>query len=357
MTINNIALVRATNVIPMDGIIKPISNVPYLCKKTGNEFSSKMNDLLRRLQIIPTIDPSRLMEEGYYDEMAAFTSKILKEYLPYTSDYNSMVLFSLNGLCPDDNEHGFANNTFSNKKCAIIEPLIHHISEVISLVPTDTAIKGNVTLSKDAIILIEEETFQTLREKEKIMLSNLDLTVKTFKGSLKEAIETELKNSGRYLPEQLSLSASTGGFYPSETSEMQKKYIHTIRVQYGLSGQKYFNLITEADTNYEKYEKVKGELDKAWKVQEYYLTTFLKTLLTIMQSPDDMIEIVEFHLYNPEFMKKIIDFIQVFGIENYKQFVDDYNQELENRRNLGTLPTPEEIVNGNNTLDYRMNVK
>lgn len=94
----------------------------------------------------------KMNESGYYDNYVERSSKITKEYLPYVSDYNSMVLFSLNGLCPDDNEHGFGNNTFSNKNCVIIEPLEHHINETISLVPTDTAIKGDVYLSNDAII-------------------------------------------------------------------------------------------------------------------------------------------------------------------------------------------------------------
>lgn len=68
--------------------------------------------MLHELGVIPSMDQTRVFEEDYYDEMVALSSKILKEYLPYVSDYNSMVLFSLNGICPDDNEHGFANNTF-----------------------------------------------------------------------------------------------------------------------------------------------------------------------------------------------------------------------------------------------------
>ena len=81
-----------------------------------------------------------------------------------------MVLFSLNGICPDDNENGFANNTFSNKRVGIIEPLSEHISEAVSLVPTDTAIKGDVVLSNQAVILIEESFYNSLNESQKILL-------------------------------------------------------------------------------------------------------------------------------------------------------------------------------------------
>ena len=57
-------------------------------------------------------------------------------------------------MVPDDSENGFGNNTFSNKKCAVIEPLKYHINDVVSLVPTDTAVKGDVVLSDEAVIFI-----------------------------------------------------------------------------------------------------------------------------------------------------------------------------------------------------------
>ena len=47
MNIDNIAIVRATNVIPFDGVVRPLSNVPYLCKNIGLEFSARISDLLQ----------------------------------------------------------------------------------------------------------------------------------------------------------------------------------------------------------------------------------------------------------------------------------------------------------------------
>lgn len=82
MDINNIALVRATNVIPFQGVIKPISNVPYLTKNIGLEFSARISDLLHEVGIIPSIDPEKMFDDGYYDEMVALSSNILKNYLP-----------------------------------------------------------------------------------------------------------------------------------------------------------------------------------------------------------------------------------------------------------------------------------
>ena len=192
MNINNIAIVRATNIIPFDGIIRAISNTGYLCKSLGGEFSSTISSLLEELKILPEQDYTKIyIDEDYYDNYIKICSSITKEYLPYTSDYNSIVLFSLNGICPDDNEHGFANNTFSNKNCAIIEPLKYHIDDVISLVPTDTSVKGDVYLSSEAIILIEDTVFQNLTSEEKNKLQNFN--VKIFKGNLKDAIKENIQ--------------------------------------------------------------------------------------------------------------------------------------------------------------------
>ena len=46
MGIENIALVRATNIIPFEGIVKTISNSMYITKKRGTQFCNKMSDLL-----------------------------------------------------------------------------------------------------------------------------------------------------------------------------------------------------------------------------------------------------------------------------------------------------------------------
>lgn len=344
MNIDNIAIVRATNVIPFDGVVRPLSNVPYLCKNIGLEFSARISDLLHELGVIPPMDQSRMFEEDYYDEMVALSSKILKEYLPYVSDYNSMVLFSLNGICPDDNEHGFANNTFSNKSVAIIAPLSEHIDQVISLVPTDTAIKGNVELSNNAIVLIEERVYESLNDMQKALLHNNRFSIKTFTGSLKEAIRNELQNSGRYIPETLSLSASTGGFMPSDTSELQKECINNIVSSYELSQMKYFNLITSRDTSIPKYDEVCDEFDKAMKVQDFYTTAFLHELLVYANASEDMINNISRNIHYKPFLLRVVEIIKTLGIDKYKQFVDSYNKHLEEQQRKMILATPEDIV-------------
>jgi len=348
MNIENIAIVRATNIIPFDGVVKPLSNEPYLCKNISGEFEAAISKWLDELKITPEQDYSRVFEDDYYDSYVHKCGQILKEYIPYTSDYNSTVLFSLNGICPDDNENGFGNNTFSNKKCAVIDSLVYHVERAVSLVPTDTAIKGNVELSEEAIILIEEETFNNLTDEQKIMLGNLKVKIRLFRGSLKDAIKSELKESGKYIPEDLDLSNSSGGFQESETSEMQKECINNIRNTFGLSHLKYYNLITSRDgTDIPKYDEIKDEFTNAYKVRDYYAERFLMELLNAINAPEEIKQQLHRNLNNRIYMEKIVEMLKVFGIEKYKIFVEQYNKNLEIERENGILPTPEQIVNNN----------
>ena len=42
--------------------------------------------------------------------------------------------------------------------------------------------------------------------------------------------------------------------------------------------------------------------------------------------------------------EQIINLLKQFGVSNYKEFVDNYNKELEKKRDDGGLKTPEDII-------------
>lgn len=254
MDISNIALVRATDVIPFDGIVKPISEVPYLKKNTSSKFAFAMNDLLRKVGKMPPIT-FEIMEEDIKNRQ-----EILKKYIPYTSDYNSMVLWSINGLVPDDSENGFGNNTFSNKKCVIIDGLKEQLtlSSVVSIVSTDTAIQGNVELSDSAIILIEQNEYNLLNEEQKKQLSKFN--VKTFSGELRQSVEETLIETNRYAPERPILNKAEGGFKKSDTSEETKDLINSVAKENNILQMYHFDIIFDKNNN------VPGELGNDLKI-------------------------------------------------------------------------------------------
>lgn len=338
MDVNNIALVRATNVIPFDGIVKPVSEVPYLKKNTSTQFSFAMSDLLRKVGVIPPVS-FKITREDMDNRR-----RILEQYVPYISDYNSMVLWAINGLVPDDGENGFANNTFSNKKCAIIDGLAEQVqlSNVVSLVPTDTAIRGNTKLSSSAIILIEQNEYNSLTDAQKDQLANLNLTVKTFSGDLREVVEQTLLETGRYIPERPTLSRSDGGYRKSATSEELKATINNVAKENNILQLLHFNILLNG--NIENLGELANEFDNNIIVNTYFQQQFFefinKRMNIEMRLARNLIQYPNTDFY----LKQLCQEIEKYGIENYKKLVEQYNQDLENLRNEGKLPTPQQVV-------------
>ena len=284
-------------------------------KNTSSKFAFAMNDLLRKVGKMPPIT-FEIMEEDIKNRQ-----EILKKYIPYTSDYNSMVLWSINGLVPDDSENGFGNNTFSNKKCVIIDGLKEQLtlSSVVSIVSTDTAIQGNVELSDSAIILIEQNEYNLLNEEQKKQLSKFN--VKTFSGELRQSVEETLIETNRYAPERPILNKAEGGFKKSDTSEETKDLINSVAKENNILQMYHFDIIFDKNNNVPG--ELKNEFENINIVNTYFQEKFYKYLANNINN-----------LY-----KGCKD-----SIENYKKLLDKYNTRLEQLRENKTLPTPQQIV-------------
>jgi hypothetical protein len=339
MDIKNIALVRATNVIPVDGVVRPISAVPYLRKEKDTEFSTSMRDLLRRKGLLKEVDWTKPDE---INKISKENTKTLEQYIPYNSDYNSMVLWSLNGLVPDD-----MNNTFSDKTCAIIDGLAEQIeqSEMVSLVPTDTAIKGNVNLSNKATILIDKDRYETLSLEEKDKLAKLNLNVTIFQGNLKEAVNEALIREGRYTAETLSLAREDDGYIKSDTSDEVRRTIRDVANERNIAQVLHWSVITGQNDELDKLENVKDDFENGCIVKDFYKRAFFEYLFSKMNIDNGT---KEYALYFPDsskYMEDLCDEIDRIGIDKYKSLVDEYNKSLEQLRETGKLPTPQQIVN------------
>lgn len=339
MDIKNIALVRATNVIPVDGVVRPISAVPYLRKEKDTEFSTSMRDLLRRKGLLKEVDWTKPDE---INKISKENTKTLEQYVPYNSDYNSMVLWSLNGLVPDD-----MNNTFSDKTCAIIDGLAEQIeqSEMVSLVPTDTAIKGNVNLSNKATILIDKDRYETLSLEEKDKLAKLNLNVTIFQGNLKEAVNEALIREGRYTAETLSLAREDDGYIKSDTSDEVRRTIRDVSNERNIAQVLHWSVITGQNDELDKLENVKDDFENGCIVKDFYKRAFFEYLFSKMNIDNGT---KEYALYFPDsskYMEDLCDEIGRIGIDKYKSLVDEYNKSLEQLRETGKLPTPQQIVN------------
>lgn len=346
MDIRNIAIVRATNVIPFDGIVRPVSEVPYLEAEKGSELSFAINSLLRRQGKIKEMD--WLAPETERNEIQEQNNKILEQYMPYNSNYNSMVLWALNGIVPDDNSKGgtFGNNIFSNKDCAIIDGLEEQLeqTEIVSLVPTDTAIKGNVKLSNQATILLSKQRYEALSQEEKDKLSNLDLKLEIFEGDLTEAVNKTLQESGRYTSETLSLAREDNGYIHSGTSDEVVETIERIARENNIAQELHWNILVRESDYLDKLDSVKNEYENIGIVQQFYTRTFFEYLFSKMNISDRTKADVMYMPDSPAYIEQLCSEIEEIGIDEYKKIVDTYNHSLEQLKESGKLPTPQQIV-------------
>lgn len=134
-TPDDIMLIRITNVFPFNGKIKPLSSVCHVEK-------SQMNFICNAL--------SRKLDYNTLEQ--------LETYEPY---YRSTVHFTLNGLV---SSHMYGN--FSNQNFIILEPLSEQLNKADfgNFCGQDTFIKGSMTLSEKAIIIIKDEVYADIRE-------------------------------------------------------------------------------------------------------------------------------------------------------------------------------------------------
>ena len=133
-TKENIMLVRTTDVFPANRTITTLQDSIFITKNGAN-----------------------FIHTAYFYEL---DYEFLKKLETYALHYRSTIHFTENGLV---SSHMYGN--FDNKPFIILEPLKNQLeSNVRNFAGQDTFIKGNVTLSQDAIIIIRVEYYETLRE-------------------------------------------------------------------------------------------------------------------------------------------------------------------------------------------------
>lgn len=85
-------LVRAINYLPFGGVLKSLAHTPNLVIDRTTEFRRKIIDLLVSEGVLK-LDGFRSRSETIEEN-----NRVIVDYLPYISNYNPVVLFSLNGL-------------------------------------------------------------------------------------------------------------------------------------------------------------------------------------------------------------------------------------------------------------------
>lgn len=334
MNIDNVVLVRAMNTVPINGELIPTCEANRLVPDKQSDFyhivrrcvrNSIEQELGRSLDLYPESPDEVIMNEA------------MKDYYIATGDYYTTTLsFALNGLVPDD-----MNNKFSDKKIAVLEPIRNQQdADFVTVETIDTTIKGRVTTSDEAMLVIDQNYFSQLSKEVQDNLLEY-YQVKLFDGPLKEAIENTLLENG-YPALDLVQNRELKNITDCPEKESMLAFEDTFSEYVGASRLRLQQLtfIYGGGSRVDEiaHEKLAEEHENTLIVEEYYknqLNNFI-----INKAKANGIEISDEDMYymytNYDRGQEVLEdttrkLISAYGgIEGFKQFIQEYNDYTVN---------------------------
>lgn len=315
--VTDFVIVRATNHIGNNRILKPLFHIPFVIKN-NYVIRSAIEDILDEKEHIDFY-----LDIDRYNERS---NMITNTYLPYSSQYRSTVHFSVNGLVSSH-----AKGDFSNRNFIIIDPLSYHLqnSDIRAFRMEDTYMYGDVTLSPQAVIMINKDKYEEL-VLQYPELENYNIVL--YVGDEKIAVEMYLNHIG-IVSEKIEEHGS-------------KEHICT-------------NLINEFRKNLKESYQIDSEphwLSKEYReddensliIWNYYDNLFYTHLLNSMnvKEPEFSIRLsnllnMSLEEENKEYIKQVI---RKIGLEHFKVIVDEFNLKILNSISDGSFKNNEEIV-------------
>ena len=297
-TENDIMLVRTTDIMPDDGVIKPFFD--------GIVFGENGCNFL-------------------YNVLGHRADFNYLHFCNYYVSYRSTVHFTENGLVSSHMQGNFDGRDF-----IILEPLSNQIEkcDFRLFAGQDTFIKGEMKLSKDAIILVSACKFNDLTNKYPNLLN---YNLYAYKGDSQTAVEMLLYDLG-YIPETIGSS----NIIPSMTSHSLEVFNKNEAVKRGVAAN-----IKHCDTK--EYEEDNQYRFKLCEIFDYLLYKFIIDSLIDV----DKKEYYEDYHNRSELRYIMENIVQKYGYNKLKELVDLFNRTLSKMREENKIPSVFEILNGN----------
>lgn len=301
----DIALVRVTDHLPVDDRIFSLSNVPFV---------ARMNDLAHEAML------SIFEEQGLsYVE----SKQRAREISPLSTQYRSSIHFCLNGIVSSHDYGNFDGNPF-----VIIEPFKHHDKDnnIIAVRGEDTYFEDEITLSDEAIILVDENYADQVLE------SGIDQNkVVFYRGSQQQAVDIMLARIG-IVPELVGKDY----IIESETSEFIRSFIY--EKNYPMDKHCFSDSYRQDDLKtVELWEKY---------ANDYYTYLYSNVYGNIDEKQEEISFLVTATPYNSMAVNCLKGVISSIGIERYKEIVDKYNDSILEKVTIGQYPTNNQILEG-----------
>lgn len=302
----DIALVRVTDHLPVNGKVSSIAEVPFVYK---------MNDLAH--EAIYEV----LKEQGLsYEE----TITMAREISPLSTQYRSSIHFCLNGVVSSHMQGNFEGNPF-----VIIEPFMEHENDnnILSVRGEDTYFKDGLQLSNKAVILVDE------KYAEKVIDTNIqnDYEIVFYRGDQKTAVDTVLLNMG-IVPEIIGKDY----IIDSKTSDYISGFIR--KKEYPCDKHCFSESYRQDDEKtlvlWQKYN------------EQFYTYLYTEVYGNIENKKEEIQYMASARYFDEVALDKMIGIIKSIGIDRYSQIVADYNNSIMETISKGNYPTNNEILAG-----------
>ena len=267
---------------------------------------------------------------------------ILSKLEAYELAYRSTVHFTENGLVVS---HMYGN--FDNRPFIILEPLVEQLnSNIRNFAGQDTFIKGEVTLSEKAIIIVRSEDYDSLKQTYP-EIENFNVVL--YNGITKENKEKYIKENEDNLPEfdvnderaVVEMSLMDLGYTPeligthylinSPTSEKINQVNKELATKYN----------TPYWANHCNTDEYKEDTRINLLITEIFNKLLLDFIIKRNGLDASMFEGQRTTRYTAERL------IMLIGIEKIIDDIEKFNATIEKMQELNLIPTAEELINNN----------
>lgn len=311
---SDLVLVKSTNYLPKDSILRPLSEIPFITKTNGlfatTIFELLKEDYMNKMKKLPK--PELLKEER-------------NQYLYYSTKYRDYLRFAINEITIDMEEVRIEGNHF-----IFIDPIHNHLGKVPfeRMNMENVFVRGDLVLSSQAKLLVDKDHYEEYKKQYPYIDQYQTIL---YSGNVQKTVSMFLVNHG-YIPEdELERDAKLSSKYKECISKLESSYS-----------------VRTADDDLDMYEK--DEKLHYMYAQLFYQYLF-QTLCYASEQADSMAcELTKqgsIYDFNITFLK---DMIRKIGLPRLKEIVDEYNQILLNIMQEGNYPTNNELLEGGISL-------
>lgn len=299
-SINDCVLVRTTDIFPFDGVVQsPINGKAY-------EFSNSIYFGEIIISELKKKYPNYFMDEVEEDKY----SSELNEYKVVFEIFRRTVHFTINGLVGST-----AYGNFDNRPYVILDPLKHHLeSSMKGLRVEDTYFEGDLSLSNECAIVIDEDTFNKISNDPNYINELAKFKIYVYKGNQQQAVSLALNDMG-YDSFLVSSNGYSNGLDDNSAARNMYNFVDSFAKKHNIPQERHFYSTIN-------YEDALARNERSKEINKMHLMYVLNN----SNLPKDVIDTIMYVLeVNGDITHLLEQVIKQIGFEELKRLTKEFN--------------------------------